>query len=70
MLPIVLQATGEGSSERGTRANAALANPIEVFPTPNKEKVAREKKSQKKQTERSLYVEVDPSGTKRREPAE
>lgn len=52
MFPTVLQATGEGSSEPGTRANAALANPTEVFPMPNRENVAREKKSQKEQTEK------------------
>lgn len=48
----MLQATGEGSSEPGTHANAVLDGPTEVFPTPNKENVAREKKSQKKQTQK------------------
>lgn len=53
--------------ESGTRVHAALANPIEVLPTPNKEKVAGKKKSQKKKPEQVLYTEMAPSSTKCRE---
>lgn len=53
--------------ESSSHVHAALINPIEILATPNKGKVAGEKKAQKKKQNKFLYTEMAPSSPKCRE---